>query len=92
MTLHIVSKSPGCSNALRGCARSFVAGDALLLIEDGVYALTASLPSDIPEQAVYYLEADVSARGLKAVLGQGIDDADWVELCSKQNPVVSWFR
>ncbi|MCH9691796.1 MAG: sulfurtransferase complex subunit TusB [Gammaproteobacteria bacterium] len=92
MTLHIVSKSPGYSNALMDCADSFVEGDILLLIEDGVYALS-SLPENIPVQAVHYLKADVNARGIVVTMEyQGIDDTRWVELCCQQNPVVSWFK
>lgn len=92
MTLHIVSKSPGGSSALADCADSFAPGDTLLLIEDGVYALTGSLPDTIPAQAVHYLKADASARGLTVMRYQGIDDARWVTLCCQQNPVVSWFN
>lgn len=90
MTLHIVSKSPYSSNALADCLDSFAKGDALLLIEDGVYALKGRIPESGP---VYCLRADADARGLAVPERvSAIDDAGWVELCARHNPIVSWFK
>ena len=93
MTLHIVSKSPYNSTALGDCIAAFGEGDALLLIEDGVYALSGYMPEDIAVGPVYCLEADVRARGLQVPENfQAIDDAGWVSLCTEHNPIVSWFK
>ncbi|MGL6162099.1 sulfurtransferase complex subunit TusB [Microbulbifer sp.] len=93
MTLHIVSKSPYSSSALTDCIGSFAEGDALLLIEDGVYALSGPASEKIAVSPVYCLEADTDARGLSIPENiQAIDDARWVSLCTEHNPVVSWFK
>ncbi|MFI2809827.1 MULTISPECIES: sulfurtransferase complex subunit TusB [Microbulbifer] len=93
MTLHIVSKSPYSSTALADCIAAFAEGDALLLIEDGVYALAGALTDTPVVQPVYCLGADARARGL-AIPGkiEAIDDAQWVSLCTEHNPIVSWFK
>lgn len=93
MSLHIVSKSPFSSTALADCLAAFTDGDALLLIEDGVYALAART-SDAPAVGpVYCLESDARARGLEIPDSvEAIDDAHWVALCTEHNPIVSWFR
>ncbi|WP_323844467.1 sulfurtransferase complex subunit TusB [Microbulbifer magnicolonia] len=93
MTLHIVSKSPYSSNALADCIGTFAEGDALLLIEDGVYALSGRMPEGIAVSPVYCLRADVEARGLTVPASiQAIDDGRWVQLCLEHNPIVSWFN
>lgn len=93
MTLHIVSKSPFSSNALADCIGTFAEGDALLLIEDGVFALSGRMPENIAVSPVYCLKADAEARGLPVPKSiQAIDDARWVELCTQHNPIVSWFK
>lgn len=93
MTLHIVNKSPYSSTALGDCIATFRDGDALLLIEDGVYALAGHMPEDIAVTPVYCLAADARARGLTVPEHfHGIDDAEWVSLCTEHNPIVSWFK
>ncbi|SDK15065.1 sulfurtransferase complex subunit TusB [Microbulbifer yueqingensis] len=93
MSLHIVSKSPFSSTALADCLAAFSEGDALLLIEDGVYALSGRMSESPAVRPVYCLESDARARGLEipgAV--EAIDDARWVALCTEHNPIVSWFK
>ncbi|WKD51415.1 sulfurtransferase complex subunit TusB [Microbulbifer spongiae] len=96
MTLHIVNKSPFSSNALQDCLENFAQGDVLLLIEDGVYALQGDFFQTIPDARVYCLEADTTARAQSAMSTKTnvevIDDVRWVQLCTKHNPIVSWFR
>jgi len=93
MTLHIVSKSPYSSKALADCLGAFAEGDALLLIEDGIYALSGRMPESIAASPVYCLQADAEARGLPIPEKiEAIDDARWVELCTQHNPIVSWFK
>ncbi|MCC5885994.1 MAG: sulfurtransferase complex subunit TusB [Gammaproteobacteria bacterium] len=94
-TLHLINKSPGSSDALTACLRVMAEGDAIVLIEDGVYAALAG--GDTAERlrgVASALEADVAARGLQSRLGNGIeqvDDNDFVELCTRCDRVMSWF-
>ncbi|WP_237056663.1 sulfurtransferase complex subunit TusB [Microbulbifer sediminum] len=93
MSLHIVSKSPFSSTALADCLTSFIEGDALVLIEDGVYALSGALKSQPVVGPVYCLAADAQARGLTIPAAvEAIDDDRWASLCTEHNPIVSWFR
>ena len=93
MTLHIVSKSPFSSSALSDCANAVRDGDALLLIEDGVYALNGQMPEKLAAGKLYCLAADASARGLAVPDSiEAIDDARWVSLCTEHHPIVSWFK
>ena len=41
MLLHTVNKSPFTDNSLQSCIRCCQAGQAILLIEDGVYGAVA---------------------------------------------------
>ncbi|WP_105104210.1 sulfurtransferase complex subunit TusB [Microbulbifer pacificus] len=92
MTLHIVNQSPFAGSALRDCLNAFHPGDALLLIEDGVYA-AADRQTALPTGATYCLTADARARGVSIpATVESIDEARWVTLCTEHNPVVSWFR
>ena len=91
MTLHIVNQSPHASSALGDCLEAFAEGDALLLIEDGVYG--ALTPRSLPAGNVYCLKADADARGITAKPPvKIIDETRWVSLCTEHNPIVSWFK
>jgi tRNA 2-thiouridine synthesizing protein B len=73
-------------------------GDALLIIENGVYAATHTIIyeqlSCLEEVSINFLSADMLARGLplpqngKANL---VDDQQFVELSCQHSKVVSWF-
>ncbi|MBN8431463.1 sulfurtransferase complex subunit TusB [Microbulbifer salipaludis] len=91
MTLHIVSQSPHAGSALRDCLDAFAEGDAVLLIEDGVYGATGQ--HGLPEKNTYCLSADAAARGV-TIAGtiQAVDEAHWVSLCTEHTPIVSWFK
>lgn len=92
MTLHIVNRSPYRSSALRDCLNAMAEGDALLLIEDGVYAAAASAQAGTMPAETYCLGADADARGVPVSDAIArIDDARWVALCVEHTPVVSWF-
>jgi tRNA 2-thiouridine synthesizing protein B len=85
-TLHIINKA----SALSACLSIAAVEDALLLIEDGVYAATKSGASQRP---LYALEADVNARGIAALLGPSVrvvNDTDFVRLAVNHQPIVSW--
>ncbi len=85
-TLHVINKA----NALPACLSVAGAHDALLLIEDGVYAGTTARS---PQRPLYALAADVDARGLNERLGPSvtvISDAEFVQLAVDHQPIVSW--
>lgn len=94
-TLHLINKSPGRSDALTACLRVMTENDAIVLIEDGVYAALAG--TEAAERLgglASALAADVEARGLQSRLGNGIaqvDDSGLVELCTRCDRVMSWF-
>lgn len=99
--LHLLCASPGASSALAQCLGRVRQGDALLLLEAGVYAglqasvhsalLTEALPAGV---ACYALLPDLQARGI----GQGellpgievIDYSGFVALAVRHNPIVTW--
>lgn len=99
-TLHTVNKSPFQSQCLRNCLDLIIPGDALVLIEDGTYALKLSgedrayLMDTIKQGAfVYALRADLQARGLDSSGDdiKAIDDSEFVELCCKHQRIQSWY-
>lgn len=96
--LHIVNKPRLEHNALDSCLRILGAGDALLLIENGVYNTLDTAEnrqalgdSGIP---VYVLAPDLRARGYaeRDVLGHitGIDYGEFVELAVDYELSQSW--
>jgi tRNA 2-thiouridine synthesizing protein B len=93
--LHIVNKSPTERNALASCLRVAQAGQALLLIEDGVYAATgATLAEATQGLKVYALAPDLQARGLQGKVAVGIttiDYAGFVELVAEHATSQSWL-
>jgi tRNA 2-thiouridine synthesizing protein B len=99
--LHLVSRSPHESLALAHCLARAGKGDALLLLEGGVYAALEGsacaprLREAMGGVAVYALEADLAARGIAAEEVAGgvvrVDYEGFVELCLRHSPVQSWF-
>ena len=84
--LHIVNRRSG----LASCLAVAAASDAILLIEDGVYAATRPQPWP---GAVFALRPDVEARGLIERLSDDVQlatDADFVELVVGHQPIVTW--
>ncbi|MCK7596919.1 sulfurtransferase complex subunit TusB [Microbulbifer sp. CAU 1566] len=93
MTLHIVNQSPFAGNALQDCLSTAIDGDRLLLIEDAVYAAHDPALAQRMSGAVYCLKSDAIARGVSVDPAiQTVDEAQWVNLCTQNNPIVSWFR
>ncbi len=98
--LHLVNRSPGESLALVQCLGRVGDGDAVLLLEGGVYAaLKNSAVAPIIQQAlskvtVYAVTADLEARGITAdEMLEGIKQADYagfVELAVAHTPIQSW--
>ena len=98
--LHIVNKSHMQTSALQSCLRLAQPGSALLLIEDAVYAATASgaascsMADAMQALKVYVLQPDVEARGMAGRLVAGVtavDYAGFVELVAEHANNQSWL-
>lgn len=98
--LHIVNKSPAQTTALASCLRLAQDGQALLLIEDGVYAATqasaasSGLAAAMARLKVYALQPDVDARGMAGKLVDGVtavDYAGFVALVAEHPNNQSWL-
>ena len=99
--LHLVNKSPFERTNLQACLKRAVAGSAILLYEDAVYAsLRGTAQSDLVASAVnafdfFVLTPDLAVRGLDAsqVL-QGVKPIDYdgfVDLTVEKQTVQSWL-
>jgi tRNA 2-thiouridine synthesizing protein B len=96
-TLHIISSSPFQTPALQSALKVVLKDDAILLIENGVYAavdepkLTQMLAA-AHGLMVYALVEDVNARALPSLAKQVIkvSYADFVQLVCRHHNSVSW--
>ena len=87
-TLHIVNKAA----ALEACLPLMADGDALLLIEDGVYA--ARRHPTAPG-TFHALESDLKARGLVGRIDatfQVVSYDGFLSLVEQHQPIVTWSR
>jgi tRNA 2-thiouridine synthesizing protein B len=81
--LHIVNKSPRASRTLPSCMRIARPGEALLLIEDAVYAATpggalaCGMAEAVQRFKVYVLRPDLEARGMAGRLVTGVTPVDY---------------
>ncbi|OGI43542.1 MAG: sulfurtransferase TusB [Candidatus Muproteobacteria bacterium RBG_16_65_31] len=98
--LHTVNKSPFERTALESCLKHAGKGDAVLLMEDGVYgamngtAFSPRIGAALKEVAIYALQPDVEARGIQGRILDGIKLVDYggfVDLAAQHNPVQSWL-
>ena len=98
--LHIVNKSPFDKNSLESCLSCAQDGSAILLYEDGVYAVlkgsavAEKLQSAMSNITVYALEPDVKARGIADKVLDGIKLVDYdgfVDLTCEKELVNSWL-
>jgi len=98
--LHIVNKSPAQTRTLESCLRLAKPGQALLLIEDAVYAATAvgaassGLDKAAQKLKVYALQPDVEARGLAGKVIDGVTAVDYggfVDLVAEHSTSQSWL-
>lgn len=98
--LHIVNKSPSQTRTLESCLRMSQDGQALLLIEDGVYAATtrspaaAALRDATKRLKVYALQPDLEARGVHTAVIDGVTLVDYggfVDLVAEHNTSHSWL-
>lgn len=100
-TLHTINKSPFDRNSLGSCLRVISDSDAILLIEDGIYAATSgTIFSDVVKAAVqsysvYVLGPDLSARGMKEDgIVEGVNVVDYegfVDLVTEYDKTNSWL-
>ncbi|MFT4995445.1 MAG: tRNA 2-thiouridine synthesizing protein B [Paraglaciecola sp.] len=94
--LHKVSTSPYADSALSQCLSLLAADDGLLLLQDGVYALTHHVyqPQLAHIKHLYVLADDLSARGVSNDItlahAMQIDFEQFVALSLKFNQVMSW--
>lgn len=98
-TLHIVSCSPHSGTALQDCLQATGNRDAILLIENGVYALAGPATKTSLEHAtelgvnLLALEPDLLARGLSVPDGfpaQLVDYSGFVALVTEHLRSVTW--
>lgn len=85
-TLHLINRS----RALQACMAAAGDDDAVLLLEDGVYA---GIAAAAPQRPLHALAADVQARGIAHRLDARVtvvDDAGFVALVEAHRPVVTW--
>jgi tRNA 2-thiouridine synthesizing protein B len=96
--LHLVNKSPYDRNSLDTCVDFVRDGDAVLLIEDGVYAAVKGGAAAAKLQGladVSVLGGDLAARGFAVdKLADGVkvvDYADFVDMVEAKDKVQSWL-
>lgn len=98
--LHIVNKSPFEKRSLDSCLRIASKESAILLIEDGVYAVTkgnaleSKIQKAMQDKKVYALAPDLEARGMQNSVMDGVNLVDYggfVDLVVEHNSVQSWL-
>jgi tRNA 2-thiouridine synthesizing protein B len=98
--LHIINKSPFEKHALESCLRFAQPGNALLLIEDAVYAavqgnaLEPRIREAAKSLAIYALAPDLDARGMRHAAIEAISLVDYdgfVDLVAAHRNVQSWL-
>ncbi len=97
-TLHTISKAPSDTSLWQSCLSALLPGDALLMIENGVYAASQTSIirqlQSMNDVSLYLLSADIEARGLAEQIRTEatlVDDQQFVALCCQHAKVVSWF-
>lgn len=96
MILHTVNTSPFRTDCLRACLRFIGEGDAVVLLEDGVYGASLGVETGLdalPDLPIYAITADVEARGLADRISdrvQLIDYNGFVELCTRYALIKNW--
>ena len=96
MILHLLNKSPSENNALKNAIRFLAPVDAVLLIENGVYAGIDGIEPKLPFSTgnIYALREDVEARGIADKLSADcklVSYDGFVELTERYPKVQSWY-
>ena len=99
--LHTVNKSPFEKSTFRSCLDHAKSGDAVLLIEDGVYAATRGTEAEKliaarnGDLALYALGADLEARGFdEGAVIEGVSVVDYegfVDLVAEHDVSQAWL-
>ena len=100
-TLHTINKSPYERAAMASCLGHVRVGDAVLMIEDGVFgarkggAFAKSVVETVASHAVYALGPDLEARGMKSEdLAAGVQIIGYdgfVDLVANHARVCAWL-
>lgn len=98
--LHIVNKSPLERNAFESALRMAKPGSTILLIEDGVYAVTkgnkaeSQVKESLKNCSICALWPDLEARGMQDTVIDGVKQVDYngfVDLVAESKSVMSWL-
>lgn len=95
MILHTLNKAPSNTGLTQQLCAACDGQDGILLLEDGVYfainnATLAPLSQHIAQ--IYVLADDARARGITPPnAAQSVSYADFIELCTRFDKVVSWY-
>lgn len=100
-TLHTVNKSPFSTQTLLSCLGHCKDGDAVLMIEDGIYGgmggtgLSEMVKARQSSVSVFVLKEDMEARGIDAArLLDGVSAVDYegfVDLVTEHDRTQSWL-
>ncbi|AEF22466.1 sulfurtransferase complex subunit TusB [Pseudomonas fulva] len=96
-TLHVLSSSPFSDDRLSSCLRLLGNGDGLLLCGDATYAAQpgtqyAEALTVLQGVALYALDEDIQARGLKPAADiQRVDYPGFVALACQFSKVNTWL-
>ena len=93
-TLHLVNKTTA-HDAFARCLSLANPGDAVLLIEDGVYnAMSSNLARYAAAGVrIHVLRTDAEARGVQSKLASTVvvvGERDFVQLVIDHQPIVTW--
>lgn len=90
--LHLVNKAQHSHTALKDCLSVCTAGDAIVLIEDGVY--NACNKHEVDGVEIFAMQSDIDARGLSQILQtEGITLIGYpelVELSVQHHSSINW--
>ncbi len=99
--LHTINKSPFDRDSLGSCLRVIADKNAILLMEDGVYAamkgtrVADTVASAAAKYSVYVLGPDLNARGMNddnIIDGISVVDYDgFVDLVTEHDSVNAWL-
>lgn len=95
-TLHTVNKAGNPPALLHSCLRMSSSGDAILLLQDGVYLVNSPILTQLVDSGVdvFILRADMEARGLAMnpeLRINPVDYAGFVALSCQYSKTISWF-
>lgn len=100
-TLHTVNKSPFGNGAFLSCLGHCKPGDAVLLIEDGIYgaldgtSLSQDARAHLGDVALYVLDGDAKARGIDPgkLMGEAklVGYDGFVDLVTEHTRTQSWL-